>query len=303
MKNKVITISLIALFSIGLWISVALSQDYITTVQVPVQYSDLPPNYSVGYSSVDEVYLQIKGKGWELAKLDLARRVGYNIPVRKRAGHHKNNLSDFIEANSWITNTFQVLDISPNQIEYDVERTGAKVVKVAKNFNLILKPGYGIVSPVSILPETVEISGPSQLLQKIDTIKTQFREYDNISDNFNSEISLETIEGITVSQKNCIVKFDVQRIVDKTFEGIEVETRAVPFSKELVLYPSKINVVLRGGINTLGKLSNDSIKAYVDYWSALKENSGSIEPVVEIPNFTTLSDIVPKKIEYIIKQH
>ena len=303
MKNKVITISLIALFSIGLWISVALSQDYVMTVIVPVQYSDLPPNYSIGSTSVDEVYLQIKGKGWELAKLDLARRVEFNIPVHKRVGHHKNNISDFIEANSWLTNTFQVLDIAPSQVEYDVEKTGTKTVKVGKNINLVFKPGYGIVSQVSIEPATVEISGPPQLLDKIDSVKTQFIEFDDISDNISADLPLEEINGITVFPKKCKVKFEVQKIVDKTFEGIEVEARSVPYSKELVLYPGKIDVVLRGGINTLGKLSNDSIKAYVDYWSALKENSGSIEPVVEIPKFTTLSDIQPEKIEYIIKQH
>lgn len=303
MKNKIITISLIALFSIGLWISVALSQDYIITVNMPVQYTDLPPNYSIGSTSVDEVYLQIKGKGWELAKLDLAPKVEYNIPVHKRIGHHKNNLNDFIEANSWITNAFKVLDISPNQVEYDVEKNGTKIVKVGKNINLVFKPGYGIVSQVSISPETVEISGPLQLLDKIDTIKTQYVEFDDIGDNVNAEIRLEEINGITVSTKKCTVKFEVQKIVDKTFEGIEVEARSVPSSKELVLYPGKIDVVLRGGINTLGKLTNDSIKAYVDYWRALKENSGSIEPVVEIPKFTTISDVQPKKIEYIIKQH
>lgn len=303
MKNKVITISLIALFSVGLWISVALSQDYVITINVPVQYSDLPANYSIGSTSVDEVYMQIKGKGWELAKLELARRVDYNIPVHKRIGHHKNNLADYIEANSWITNTFQVLDIAPAQVEYDVEKTGTKTVKVGTNINLVFKPGYGIVSKVTVEPETVEISGPSQILQKIDTVKTEYMEFDNVSDNVNTNIPLEEINGVTVSTKKCKIKFEVQKIVDKTFEGIDVETRSVPYSKELVLYPSKIDVVLRGGINTLGKLTNDSVKAYVDYWLALKENSESIEPVVEIPKFTTISDVHPKKIEYIIKQH
>ena len=303
MKKKVITISLIALFSIGLWVSVALSQDYIITVRAPIQFSDIPKNYSVGSPSVDEVYLQIKGKGWELAKLNLARTFEFNIPVHKRVGRYKNNLSDYIEANSWITNSFQVLGIVPNQIDYDIEKTDTKLVKIAGNFNLIFKPGYGMVSHIIVSPETIEISGPYQLLQKIDTVKTQFREFDEISDNINVEIPLEEINGITVSQKNCIVKVDVQKIVDKTFEGIEVETRAVPYSKELVLFPGKIDVVLRGGINILGKLSNDSIKVYVDYWSAVKENSGSIEPTIEIPKFTTLSNIQPQKLEYIIKQH
>ena len=62
-------------------------------------------------------------------------------------------------------------------------------------------------------------------------------------------------------------------------------------------------MIIRGGISKLGKLTNDSLKAYVDYWRALKDESRSIEPIIEIPQFTTVVNTQPKKLEYIIKQH
>ena len=68
------------------------------------------------------------------------------------------------------------------------------------------------------------------------------------------------------------------------------------------IFPVKIDVVLRGGINLLGKLNSSDIKAYVDFSQALNDTLGGIEPYFEIPPFTTIIDKKPGKLEYIIKQ-
>jgi len=95
----------------------------------------------------------------------------------------------------------------------------------------------------------------------------------------------------------------LQKIVDKSFDELPVEIRNVPPSKELILFPGKISVVLKGGISKLGRLTNDSVKAFVDFWEIQRHEEEQIEPIIEIPPFTTLVDIKPKKLEYIIKQY
>lgn len=303
MKKKIVTISIISFFSIALWVSVSLSEIFVMNVKVPVNFIDLPENYSVGYTSINEIDLQVKGRGWELVKLILGSKVDFDISVHRRIGRRKYDLNNLVKANAWLTSSFQVLEISPSQIEYDIEKTGSKNVRLIKNFKLEFEPGYGPSSEIKINPESIEIYGPSNLLRNIDSLRTEYKEILNVSDNVKIDIQIETPIGITISEKTCTIEFEVQKIVDKTFENIVVETRNVPSSKELILFPGKINVVLRGGINKLGRLTNDSIKAYVDYWSALREENGFIEPIIEVPPFTTYINTVPNKLEYIIKQY
>ena len=303
MKKKIITISVISFFSIGLWVYVSLSNVFVTTIKVPINITDLPKNYSLGNSSVNEVYIQVKGKGWDLAKLMLEPEVNFDISAHRRIGHRKNDLNDLIQANTWLTSSFHVLEISPSQIEYDIEKVGSKTVKLIKNFKLEFKPGYGPSSKIKIDPEMVEISGPANLLRSTDSIKTEYKELTDVSDNLKFNLKIEPPEGITAATNTCTIELEVQKIVDKTFENIIVETRNVPPSKDLILFPGKINVVIRGGINKLGRLTNDSIKAYVDYWSALREEKGTIEPIIEFPQFTTHVSTIPNKLEYIIKQY
>lgn len=302
MKKRIIRIAVILFGSIVLWASVSLSDLYITTIKVPVKYTDLPKNYAVGFTSIYEIEMQVKGKGWELAKLLLGPQESFEISVHKRTGRRKYDLNDLVKTNTWLTSNFQVLEMSPSQIEFEVEKIGARTVKLIKNFKIEFKPGYGPSSEIKIVPDEIEIYGAANVLQKIDSIKTEAKEIKDVSENVSLELNIDFPEGVTASAKSCLVEFEVQKIVDKTFENVLVETRNVPPSKQLILFPARINIVLRGGINKLGRLTNDSVKAYVDYWSALKEEHGKIEPVVQIPRFITLTNTVPNKLDYIIKQ-
>jgi YbbR domain-containing protein len=302
MKNKVLSISLIVLFSIVLWVSVALSGNYVVTLKVPVKFVDLPDNYSVEYSSTDEVFLQIKAKGWDLAKLHLVSNPAFEIPIHRKIGHHKNNITDFVESNAWLNSPTEIIDTAPNQIDYDIEKSGTKEVFIGDNYAFSFREGFGLVSKIKIEPATIIISGSSELLKQIDSVKTVFREITDIDNNTEFKTRLEKIDGVTFSKTDCKISFEVQKIVDKSFNDLAVETQNVPSAKELVLFPGKVNIVLKGGINKLGKLTNDSIKVYVDYWTAMKEASGKIQPVIEIPDFTTIIDVEPKTLDYIIKQ-
>ena len=303
MKKKIITISFISFLSIVLWVFVALSQEFITTVEIPISFSELPKNYSVGSSSTDQIFFKIKGKGWELAKLFLGSREEFLISTHRRIGKYKNELRDFLDINPWLNSNFQVLEISPTQIEYEVEKVNSKRVKIYRNFSIEFKQGFAATSAVKITPEFIELYGPSSILQNIDSVKTESKIYQNINENFSEQLQLADIQGVIFSVTKCNVEFEVQKIVDKKIESVPVELRNVPESKDLTLFPGKVDIVLRGGINKLGKITSDSIKAFVNYWKALKSNEGFVEPEIILPEFVTLIAVEPKKIEYIIKQY
>jgi YbbR domain-containing protein len=303
MKKKVISISVVILFSTFLWGSVTLSGDFITTIKVPVELIDLPQNYTTGSLSNKEVFIRIRAKGWDFAKLNISGNVEFSISARKKVGKQKTDLRNEIENNNWLTSSFHIIEIAPAFIDFEVDKILTKKVFVRQNLKVEFEQGYGLASEVNITPSEVEISGPFSVIEKIDTILTEFKEFNNISEKFSSELSFAELKGIKIDTKVCLVEFDVQKIVDKSFDDIIVELRNVPPSKELVLFPSKISIVLKGGINKIGRLTNDSIKAYVDFWQVLRSSSETIKPVILIPNNTTLIDLRPKKLEFVIKQY
>jgi hypothetical protein len=303
MKKKIVPISFIALFSIIMWGSISLSGEFVTTVKVPVTLFDLPKNYTKGSISEKEVYLRVRSKGWELAKLSLGGNEEFLVSARRMSGVHRVNLKDELENNTWLTSTFRVLEIAPANIEFEIDRIITKKVFIKYNIQVEFKEGFGIASEILITPNQVEISGSANQLRNFDTVTTEFMELKNLSEPVSVTLDLTGIEGATLSENTCKLEFDVQKIVDKSFDEINVELRNVPSSKELILFPGKISVVLKGGINKLGRLTKDSIQAYVDYWTVLRNEEEGIEPVIKIPLSTRLVDIKPKKLEYVIKQY
>lgn len=303
MKKKIVPISFIALFSIIMWGSISLSGEFVTTIKVPVALFDFSKNYTKSSISEKEVYLRVRSKGWELAKLSLGGNEEFLVSARRISGVHRVNLKDELENNTWLTSTFRVLEIAPATIEFEIDRIITKKVFVKYDLGIEFKEGFGIASEISVIPDQIEISGSEKQLKNIDSITTEFRELKDLSEPVSTSLDLVRIDGATLSETKCRIEFDVQKIVDKSFDDINVEVRNVPSSKELILFPGKISVVLKGGINKLGKLTKDSILAYIDYWDLLRNGDEGIEPIIKIPSSTTMVDLKPKKLEYIIKQY
>jgi len=270
---------------------------------VPIELVDLPKNYSPSYLSNPEITLKVKAKGWELAKLILTGEHSFYVSAHHRIGKFKVDLRNEIENNLWLTSAFNVLEISPAIFEYEIDKTVTKKVSIKPNVKINFAENYDLVSDIILTPSEVDISGPASILQNVNYVETDSVVFNNVNEKIVYEINLKSINGVNFSINKCKIEFDVQKIVERAFDDLFVEIRNVPPSKELNLYPSKVSVILRGGINRLGKLTNDSIKVYVDYWDAIRSEENMIEPVVEIPEFTKLLDVKPKKLEFIIKQY
>jgi len=95
------------------------------------------------------------------------------------------------------------------------------------------------------------------------------------------------IEGISYSTTSFKVHCESKKLLRRPLSNVVIDPINTPPSKELELFPSKVDLVLRGGINKLGKLSNDSIKVYVDFLAGAQGEHRVDRTVIRIPAFTS----------------
>lgn len=302
MKSKIISIVFITFFSIVLWVFVSFSGEFFTTLKFPVKVTGIPEGKSLSNQSAKEITLNLKGQGWQLAQLTFGRNPDFIVKANSSSGKQSLSLRNEIDANAWISSSLQVLEIEPDRIDLNVEPNTSKTVYIEPQIDMTFKSNYGLVSDIKLSPDSVKISGPESIIAKTEKVYTESKSFDGTDKIITETVALQKINFVTLSIENTNIEFDVQKIVDKTFENILVDIKNLPPSRQLLLFPAKINVVLRGGINILGKLNNDDIKAYVNYNQALYDTLGAIEPHIEFPEFTTVIDKKPRKLEYIIKQ-
>jgi YbbR-like protein len=303
MKPKITTIILSTLFSIILWVFVSFSLEYTTSFRVPVKLVEIKDGYSLLSQSIKDINITVKGQGWVLAQVASGPETVYQVSTNGELGVQRVDAINALSKNSWINSKLQVAMVSPSEINYTIERVANKIVPIISDESLGIKGGYGLVSKVSLTPDSVSIVGPQSLVKSIESISTEKFKIEDIDEKVSTQIVLKPLDYIDYSQNFTNIEFDVQKIVDKTFKSIPVQVENVPNLRELQLFPPNINVTLRGGLENLGVMSSDSIRAIVDFKDAFLDSLGAIKPKIKVPNYTTLTIVNPKTFKYIIKQN
>ncbi|MGE5432575.1 MAG: YbbR-like domain-containing protein [Syntrophomonadaceae bacterium] len=302
-NKKVFSIILAVLFSFILWGSVTLSNSYFTTITVPVRLTNLPKGFAASRMSISEVNLRIKGEGWRLASLILSNNLEYNVSAGRDSQSKNINLRNALGENAWLSSGIQLFDLYPDFLSVSLERITERKIKIRPDLSISFKQDFGLVSNIKVIPDSVVVYGPGSIVKNLAAVPTIKRSFNNLDDKILERIDLQNIPGLTYSNGSCVIKFDVQKIVDKTLENLEVEVRNTPRGEDLVVFPSSITVVLRGGINIIGKLKSEDVHPFVDYNQVIRDTLGIIEPEVKVPDYVTVIDKKPNQLKYIIKKY
>lgn len=303
MFQKRYQIALSLLFAMGLWLTVAFSGEYFANLELPIKVINLPKGYAVSSQSIEKATLSLKGEGWKLAVLNMKSSKEYYVSALYDSVNRSVKLLESFGENNWIFSGVQVIDIKPDGISFSVEKIITRKLKVIPKAEISFSPGFYPTSDLTIIPESVYVSGPFSIVNSMNFAYTEEIKIANIEGIANTEIPLERLKETVYEQNHVVAQISSQRVADKPFSGVRVETVNVPYGRELSLYPDEINIVLRGGINILAQLKKEDIKAFIEYSSAELDSIGSLEPIIETPKFIELVDKKPQRLKYIIKRH
>ncbi len=136
------------IFSIILWGSVSLSNDYYATIDVPLKLVNFPKGYTSSTKLPEDISVRVKGKGWKLIALNLGTESDYNISAKKEAGKQTVFLSNYLVDNQWLSSGLEVINIFPDTLSFLVEKVISKKVKIIPDLNMKFKSGYGLATKV-----------------------------------------------------------------------------------------------------------------------------------------------------------
>jgi YbbR domain-containing protein len=303
MKKNLHIIFISFLFSIILWVSISLSNEYYTTIEVPVKIIDFPSGYSSGSSMPEKISIKVRGKGWKLIALNIATLQSYVVPVGQITGKRIINLYNFLAENPWLSSDLEVISVTPDTISFYIERISVRKVPIIPNLNVKFRAGYGLASPIKIEPESTYVYGPISFLSKLEFVTTESFGNDELENKTVKRIALKSVPGMSYKDDAVIVSLDVQRIVEKSFDSLIVHVIDIPKDRNVILLPNRVNISLRGGIEVLGKIDTAQFNAFINYREVVMDTVGSIVPHIDSPENTSLIFIKPERLRYIIKKY
>ncbi len=302
MKKNFHMIIISVLFSLILWVSISLSDNFYTSESFPIKLTDFPEGYSTGSNIPDSVTVKLKGKGWNLLSLKIGRTESFTVPVKKHNGFDEIKLDNYLAENRWLSSVVEVLAISPDTISFFVERVGTKKFVINPDLDLTFRKGYGLASFIKVVPDSVQLTGPKSLIKDLKYVSTEKITLENLDDFVEIEAPLKDIRGSQFEINKVKIILDVQKIVDITMDEIPVKIIDVPSNRDIVIIPNYVSVSVRGGIKILANLNKENFSAFVRYSDILTDTLGSIKPNVVLPENTSLIVVKPERLRYVIKK-
>lgn len=303
MRKKLNIFIASVIFAVILWGSISLSDIYYTNVDVKLTLTNLPSGYTTGSPLPEKIQLRVKGQGWRLVSINVGPETEFRVSVGGDSGIHNLNLYNYLESNRWLLSDVEIINVSPDSIRFFVERINSKKLPVISGLELEYKPGYGLASDIIFKPDSVVVTGPFSLVRTMNAIKTSDKSLSPLDSRTETEVDLPKMNGFVYDVNLVEVILDIQRIVDKQFDNIEVNVLDIPPRKEVVLLPNKIGFNVRGGIEILGKLKPDQFRAYIRFQSLVQDTTGSVIPILELPKNVTLQFVKPDRLRYVIRAY
>lgn len=206
----------IALF---FWIFLKLSKSYESNIEVKLEYN-IQDQHAFIYSPPDHVNVTIAAKGWDLLSMNTISRSSLSIDVYER----QSSVMTAEELQSRITNiigadkSLKSLFLESGEINLDFDNRISRTVALTENYSFNFKNGYDLKQDsVILIPDSVQISGASQVLNTIENWPLIDLQFSNLSSSINQDVRLKEAAPYAVDLSISLVKLrvPVEQVVEK----------------------------------------------------------------------------------------
>jgi hypothetical protein len=244
------------------WFFNALNKNYSANINFPVAFDYDQEKYIPVRSLPTSIRMNVSGLGWDLFR----RSSGLKVPplvvplerpsdVRKIVGSTLPALFstqlEGLEINFVLTDTVYI------EIDHKIKR---RVNLKIDSVRLYLDDDYSVMNNITIIPDTVWLEGPNQIIKILsDTISLALLRK-GIDKNFKDEVEVILKHGELIKRDPPVVQvsFNVERVVEIK-DTIRLELINVPPRLRPTFDVSEINCTYRIPVSLVKALAKDSI--------------------------------------------
>ncbi len=275
------------------WFLNALNKTYTTNLNFPLLFEYDHSSFVPVKSLPQAVRMNVTGNGWDLFKRSTGVKVSpLEIPLERPSETKKivgstlpkffSSQADGLEINFVLTDT----------IYLDLDAKSGRWVKLvmdslAKNF----KKGYGLVSHVTLLPDSVFLEGPQRLIKQFSNPVALTLRQRNIDEDFSEdvEIVIPSSEVIKRDPPTVSVTFEVEKMVTVQ-DSLLITAINVPSTISFV-EKRFLPVVLSIPESKMKNLNLDSARAVLNLKNFTRGAAVILPKIEGLPPFTQITKI------------
>ncbi len=174
------------------WVFNAFNKEYSTNLRFPILFEFDGERYVPAEHFPKSVTLNVTGIGWDLFR----RRIGVKIPsviipLERPAEIKKIVASTLVPVVATQIGSLKINFVVTDTLYLQIDKRDSHRYKLGADVSAVtFREGYGRISPVVVLPDSVKLEGPeSRLHALIDSILLTV-ENKNVSENFREEVEI-----------------------------------------------------------------------------------------------------------------
>lgn len=300
------------------WYLRALSDTYDAEIKYPVRYTNLPPNKILSQPPPEKLLLTVRSDGYTIlsTKLIFKPPLSYNVnafsmysltmdstSVYTLTKYAREKLS--IELNKR-KNNIEILAISPDTLFFNFSRVKKKKVPVLARIikpNAIFAQQHMLNGTIYTVPDTIEVTGPSTIIDTLRFIPTKYLYFKNISDTVEDNIQIQKHPKLIYPINKVKVIVPVDEFTEAEF-SVPVIQRNVPDTITLKTFPKSVKVKYIITLSNYDKISPSMFHAYVNYNDIDIEMSSKLTIRLDsTPQYIHNVHLTPRSTEFLIERN
>jgi hypothetical protein len=257
----------VMLLAFLLWFMVKMNKLYEYSIDVPIEFVNLDQDMIFKYPFAHNAHVEFLGKGMDLVRLRYFQ-VNYRIDLSGAPKILEFNPADHPE----YVNFPRELDISVKS----VLRPRSLVIELDKKMQKMLpvEVGYQVVEPAGMIlvgvvanPDSVLVTGPSEMFSIINQIETENKVFEEPLKPFEEIFRLQESEEYFAEYNPAQVQvtFNLQRLAEKEVIDVPVTVVNKPENYQVIPLPSAANVYVKGGEKILAELGMQDFQILIDF--------------------------------------
>ena len=289
----------------------SLSKEYTTDLNFPVKYINLPSDKVIANHLSENIDIEVKSTGFNLLIYKLKQKKETILIDIKDSKLLSLKNHYYLPTNSRIdkitkqfSNDIKILKVYPDTIFLNFNKKITKRIPVKANLKIDFAKQYQQSDSIKLNPAFINISGASDLVNKINYVETEPLVLKNISDSLTIKLTIfktPDLKLVDLSQSTISATVNITKYTEALLE-LPIDVENLPTGYDLKLFPDKVSIKYNVGFQNYEKINAIQFRAVVDY---LKIESGSNKLKIQLAKYPPEIRAIklnPERVEYIIRK-
>ena len=279
---------------------------------MPIEARNLPARHALTEEVPKNAKVRLRGAGRALFKTIILKSFIPDfklvLDLERISEEYDFILNDYFERYPQkvvIPSNFEVDYVEvvyPNAVHISLDEYKEKIVNVISNIYLVPAPGYTLVGEPIIDPEKIKIAGSKNIVQLINSVKTESDTINNLTKDISVSVQLNSVRDQLIEYTPKIVNLNqkIQSISERIISEIPVQVINQNNTLQVFVSPQTVSLTVIGGTDYIASLEPNDISISVDFinWKPQKQ---FYELQVYVPNdVIKWMDLSPRNIELIV---